>query len=84
MAELFASRRSIGASPNTANVKRWVRELFVLCDDATVMVTELRCSDWLPSVGDRNRDPERKRQSTVQVAQTHRGSGGGRRARSRR
>jgi hypothetical protein len=45
MAELFAPRRSIGASANTANVKRWVRELFVLSDDATVMVTELRCSE---------------------------------------
>ena len=42
MPELFAPRPSIS---NTANVKRWVLELFVLSNDTTVMVTELRCSE---------------------------------------
>ena len=45
MSKLFAPRPSTGASSNTGNVKRWARELFVLSDDATVMVTELRCSE---------------------------------------
>jgi hypothetical protein len=43
MSDLFASRLPIGANSNSRNVKQWVRELFVLSDDATVMVIELRC-----------------------------------------
>jgi hypothetical protein len=45
MSGLFASRRPLGTSPYTARIKRWVRELFALSDEATVMVTELRCSE---------------------------------------
>jgi hypothetical protein len=45
MSDLFAARRPTGTSSNSANVKRWVRELFALADEVTVMVTELRCSE---------------------------------------
>lgn len=58
MPELFAPRPSIGARSNTANVKRWVRELFIVSDDATVMVTELRCSEpGCPPLENHNCDP---------------------------
>jgi hypothetical protein len=45
MSELFAPRRLIDASSNTANVKRWVRDRLVLAEDAALMITELRCSE---------------------------------------
>ena len=45
MSDLFAARRATGTSSNSPNVKRWVRELFALADEVTVMVTELRCSE---------------------------------------
>jgi hypothetical protein len=45
MSDLFAARRPTGTSSNSVNVKRWVRELFALADEVTVMVTELRCSE---------------------------------------
>jgi len=45
MPDLFAPTPRTGASSNCGNVKRWVRDLFVLADEATVMVTELRCSE---------------------------------------
>ena len=35
-----------GGNPmRAAEIKRWVRQAFALGDDATVMVTELRCTE---------------------------------------
>jgi hypothetical protein len=45
MSGLLASRRLTCTSSNSGNVKRWVRELFMPSDEATVMVTELHCSE---------------------------------------
>jgi hypothetical protein len=53
MSDLFASRLPTGANPNGGNVKRWVREQFVLSDESMVIVAELRCLEpgclrWRP------------------------------------
>jgi hypothetical protein len=45
MPELFGSRGPNGAASNGPRIRRWVRGVFALDEEATVMVTELRCSE---------------------------------------
>ena len=45
MSQLFRARRSKDAAADSTRIKEWVSRLFALDQDATVMVTELRCSE---------------------------------------
>lgn len=45
MSELFGSRPPNGAASNGPRIRRWVRAVVELDEEATVMVTELRCSE---------------------------------------
>jgi hypothetical protein len=42
---MFGAGRSAGAAPSARRIKDWARELFALDESATVMVTELACSE---------------------------------------
>jgi hypothetical protein len=45
MPQFLAQRLANKASSNAAKIKRWVSALCDVGEDATVMVTELRCSE---------------------------------------
>jgi hypothetical protein len=45
MLSLFSSRPPNGAAANGPRIRRWVRDIFALDEEAAVMVTELHCSE---------------------------------------